>query len=65
MDIQLDKTHECECNQSWSGLEFASAGLMADGRLSLSHRCETHPDEVCIHKLSSKAVRLVREALEA
>jgi hypothetical protein len=31
MEIDSDKTHDCECNRSWKGIEFESAVLRSDG----------------------------------
>lgn len=63
MAHEATRAHECTCQRSWADIDFEKAELEPDGRLAISHRCEQHDDETCVHIVSAKTAQLVKAAV--
>ena len=61
---ELNAAHECKCEKSWADMDFAGAKLLEDGRVALTHTCESHGEGQCTHMLNAKTVKLVQNALK-
>lgn len=60
---RADQVHQCKCERNWSEIDFTEAMLQSDGRLALSHHCDRHPEQTCVHMLSKTSTDAIKAAV--